>query len=119
MGRYAFFSTGLEYKFAFAVQESEDILKFGGFQIAECEMKWINSDADFILKRLRQIEKVFDWPEYDFTKVSKDHKGTEDIYCNRGTYLDLTSKYTYEYLLGLIIYHQLLYTEILTCRFEW
>lgn len=30
MGRYATFSTGLEYKFWFAVQESTDILEFGG-----------------------------------------------------------------------------------------
>lgn len=30
MGRYAFFSTGMEYKFWFAVQNSADILEFGG-----------------------------------------------------------------------------------------
>jgi len=119
MGRYAFFSTGFEYKFAFAIQESDDILKFGGFHTSECEMKWISSDADFILKRLRQMEKVFGWPEFDFAKISKNLDGTEEIYCNRGTYLDLSSKYTYEYLLGLLMYHQLLYTEILTCHFEW
>lgn len=119
MGRYAFFSTGFEYKFAFAIQESDDILKFGGFQTDECEIKWINSDADFILKRLHQIENVFGWPEFDFTKISKGLKGSEDIYCNRGLHLDLSSKYSYEYILGLLIYHQLTYTEILTCRFEW
>lgn len=119
MGRYAFFSTGLEYKFAFAVQESEDILKFGGFQVSECEMKWINSDADFILKRLRQMEKIFDWPEFDFTKFSKDAKGTDDLYYDKDKLFKYSSNYGYEYLLGCLIYHQLFYTEILTCRFEW
>jgi hypothetical protein len=79
MGRYAFFSTGLEYKFAFATQDSGDILKFGGFQTSDCEIKWISSDADFILKRLRQMEKVFGWPEFDFAKISKDVDGTEEL----------------------------------------
>lgn len=30
MGRYAFFSTGFEYKFWFGLQNSLDILNFGG-----------------------------------------------------------------------------------------
>ncbi len=30
MGRYAYFNTGYEYKFSFAVQPSTDILKFSG-----------------------------------------------------------------------------------------
>jgi hypothetical protein len=118
MGRYAFFSTGLEYKFAFGIQESDDILKFGGFQTSETEMKWISTDADFILKRLRQIEKVFGWPEFDFTKISTDVEGTKELYSSNEPYFDYSSKYTYEYSLGCIIYHQLQYTEILTCSFE-
>jgi hypothetical protein len=30
MGRLAYFSTGFEYKFAFALQESSDMREFGG-----------------------------------------------------------------------------------------
>ena len=30
MGRYAFFNTGLEYKFKFAIQSSGDMLNFEG-----------------------------------------------------------------------------------------
>jgi hypothetical protein len=119
MGRYAFFSTGLEYKFTFAVQESEDILKFGGFHTSKCEMKWISSDADFILRRLHQIEKLFGWSEFDFSKFSEDLNGTEEICYDKNNSFDLTSKCGYEYYLGCLIYHQLLYTDILTCHFEW
>lgn len=122
MGRYAFFSTGFEYKFAFGIQNSEDILKFSGFQTTEITMKWVNTDADFILKRLHQIETVFGWPEFDFSEFPKDVDGTGDIYS-----IDLrpllekctNSTYVYQYLLGLCIYHQLQYTETLTCSFEW
>ena len=35
MGRYANFSTGFEYKFAFAIQASQDITKFGGSALLE------------------------------------------------------------------------------------
>lgn len=41
MGRYANFSTGFQYKFAFGVQSSGDIMDFGGSTMAKVELEYL------------------------------------------------------------------------------
>ncbi len=53
MGRYAFFSTGLEYKFGFASQSSYDITEFYGvwqqdFRYSENDISWSQEDKEKI-----------------------------------------------------------------------
>jgi hypothetical protein len=57
MGRYAFFSTGISYKFAFAIQCSTDITLFGGSprynQGADSMIEWKDDlDNHYILEKL-------------------------------------------------------------------
>ncbi len=57
MGRYASFSTGIEYKFGFAVQDSSDILEFGGYVSVRnpAEIVWITEmDKEFVEQRLKE-----------------------------------------------------------------
>ena len=51
--------------------------------------------------------------EIDFTKYQKNLKGTHKL---RWDLIDLDLNCTY--ILGCLIYHQLLYTEELTCDYE-
>lgn len=76
MGRYAFFSTGVEYKFGFAVQESSDILAFGGYRSLRDpeQIAWIaEKDLDYIRKRLTG----HDQPMLDMAKYEKNGEGYE------------------------------------------
>ena len=105
MGRYAFFNTGLEYKFKFGSQDSIDITGFGGEIIEETTHKWTETDKVYILEKL-------DGLTIDFDKYEKDIYGTYDLE------EFLTNRIHYTYLLGCLIYHQLLYTDELICEYE-
>ena len=121
MGRYAFFNTGFEYKFTFAVQESHDILTFGGNYNMDDDdpgIEWVaDEDLTGILEKLREIEEGH---AIDFEKFSKDLDGTHDLM----DHLRDLSKETVDgvvharYRLGCLIYHQLLYTPELSADFE-
>ena len=59
MGRYVFFDTGIDYKFRFGVQQSEDILIYGGKTFADEEtlfQKWTHNDNNSIMYILNNIE---------------------------------------------------------------
>ena len=99
MGRYAFFNTEYEYKFAFGVQDSSDILLFGGEGEEGCHT-WTQEDKTYILKNLMPI---------NFEKYEKNVHGT---YALEADISDHTQK------LGCVIYHQLLYIDELTCEYE-
>jgi hypothetical protein len=126
MGRYAFFSTGLEYKFSFAVQESQDIWEFGGEKDFEgldktgyAHHSWTAStDAPEILVKLRKIEQEGGYPELDFTQFSQDPDGTWKIREVLGEYLSPRDAGHCFYELGCIIYHQLLYEPLLSVEYE-
>jgi hypothetical protein len=134
MGRYAFFNTGVEYKFAFACQDSGDILLFGGlgtfgsdishqyFEDEEYEdpyHEWCQEDKELILSRLNQLAKKLSIERIDFTLYDKTVKGTADL---KDKLYDMIQgkdeKLGYMFLLGCIIYHQLLYTDKLTVHYE-
>jgi hypothetical protein len=112
MGRYAFFNTEFEYKFGFGVQNSNDILEFGGEVIEYMNdgygsIQWTKDDKEFILNEL----KDYDVDESFFDKYEKNLSGTYELYSTR---ID-----DYKKMLGCVIYHQLLYTDFLKCDFEW
>jgi hypothetical protein len=114
MGRYANFNTGFEYKFSFGGQSSYDIQEFGGEISGEkvngydidMEHKWTQED-----KKNPSLELIAS--EIDFNKYEKNLEGTQklawDLYV-------LSLDHTY--ILGCLIYHQLLYTDVLTCSYE-
>jgi hypothetical protein len=140
MGRWAFFNTGLEYKFVFSVQSSEDILRFGGwlrlaittreddserqydgglFDSASPVVKWsAPEDGERILEKLREMEAALGLPACDFAKFRADLEGT---YTLKNTLFDQTTEDAEAqalYVLGCLIYHQLLYMPALQANFE-
>ena len=144
MGRYAFFNTGLEYKFVFATQDSEDILQFGGwFRLAVPPpgvdvqyqpdtgrfnnswtenpiVKWSAAEnGPQILEKLRQIEHTLGYPECDFNAVSADLDGTHELKDTLYGKKPHNITAHFRYILGCLIYHQLLYTPVLQVHFEF
>lgn len=114
MGRYCFFNTGMEYKFAFAIQESTDILLFGGKPFAsdgDYGHIWTAADKEEIEKTLAGIAAVFMIEEVGLRSFSADVKGTWAL----RTALE---KEHPTYILGAIILHQLLYSAPLVARYE-
>jgi hypothetical protein len=74
MGRYVYFSTGIEYKFGFAVQPSEDILAFGGYRSLRDpeQIVWIaEKDLDYIRERLSGQDQ----PMIDLSNYEKNGEG--------------------------------------------
>jgi hypothetical protein len=119
MGRYAFFNTGFEYKFAFGTQSSAELMLFGGEYVSfpdHChQMIW---EAPFDLYTCRNIldemEKERGYPPFDLSDYSRTLAGTERVHAE----LREKGGFTDTYILGLLIYHQLQYMPYLTGRFE-
>jgi len=125
MGRYAYFNTGFEYKFAFAVQSSDDILYFGGQQdtyINEVGMGFItwkmNEDLSLILSELESMAKEVERPLPNFDGYDYTIGGTYNLKHFLSGVLDFDYILSYRFLLGCLIYHQLLYIPTLTVSFE-
>jgi hypothetical protein len=126
MGRYAYFNTGFDYKFAFGIQESSDILYYGGKADQEnYTVSWSPDDKEFILSQLRSFGEGFTIPDFD--SIEKSPAGTLEIYMKE--IYDKTPGRLLEYAgdplediacfaLGCIIYHQLLYKPDLSARYE-
>ena len=116
MGRYAFFNTGLEYKFRFAQQDSIDMTLFGGKTFESDDnsgdliQKWTKDDISIIKKNLED----FGYHELDLSKYENNINGTYEL---KFDLYDSTED-DYTYILGCIIYHQLQYTENLEVKFE-
>jgi hypothetical protein len=112
MGRYAFFNTDFEYKFTFTVQSSYDMQKFGGTDLYDEEdlehlsHKWTQEDLN--ISKFELIKKFINFDIYE-----KSLKGTNQLYYDL---CDLCDDSTFR--LGCLIYHQLLYTKELICRYE-
>jgi hypothetical protein len=115
------FSTGFEYTFSFGVQPITDLSLFSGY---EDENKiWIWLDEEVSVSVLKQLYKYEDKGfECRFYKYDKNKEGTENIYNYELFGADKLQSFTREdlaaYRLGCVIYHQLLYTNILTARFK-
>lgn len=123
MGRYAFFNTGLEYKFGFGIQESTDMEEFGGkLKILgdnDGEITWSVEDIPAIRVCIKTLEDCLGFEEFSVEKYEKSLKGTLNLKSDLYEILDMSDKESYTYILGFLIYHQLLYTSPLVVRFEY
>lgn len=131
MGRYAFFNTGFEYKFAFGIQSSYDIETFRGRDISVYDddgetktpsIEWNSDEKEEVLEVLKEIseENCIELPKFE--DIPKNIDGTYLV----DEYIKWTDTMTsnfgepyYRFLLGCLIYHQLLYTDILTVEYEY
>lgn len=124
MGRYVSFDTGLEYKFRFGVQQSEDILIYGGKTLADEEALfqiWTHNDNNTIMHILNNIEHEYNMDAIDFDKYEQTLEGTlllrKDLRDMEKDFLDIEADYC-RYTLGCLIYHQLQYKNPLVAQFE-
>jgi hypothetical protein len=120
MGRYAFFNTGLEYKFAFGIQDSEDIETFGGFTVHQAddpEQMWSDMDKPMILEELADILD-FHADNTDIREFLEDPKFKHSVEGTNLMWSEVAKRFKtvissepvyYRFRLGCIIYHQLLY----------
>lgn len=143
MGRFASFNTDFEYKFVFGIQPSEDITKFGGevndtddeeynsYYSGHC---WTERDKSSILNILNSFGEGFVIPE--FSDYENNIEGTYDMYNDLlGQVPDHNDVYErengndegngsdrvvtfFEFVLGCLIYHQLLYEPDLYVQYE-
>jgi hypothetical protein len=122
MGRYAFFTTGFEYKFRFAVQSSEDILAFGGIAIfvyeGDPEHKWNITDRKRIESTLHDLEDALQLPTLKVDSYTKDLHGTSALYSDLHSLTHENLELLAKYSLGCILWHQLLYCLDLKCTYE-
>ena len=89
MGRCAFFSTGLEYKFGFGTQESSDIRLFGGVIVTSgkyympgyyCHTWSALKDNNYIQEQLQSLIHFSHIQLPDFYKYDQGFNGTKAIY---------------------------------------
>ena len=126
MGRWAFFNTGVEYKFAFALQSSGDILRFGGedvtkgsvYEVGEGEHRWTNRPE--VLARLTDFAEAWGFPLPDWDAFVRDMDGTLELRRAAETLSESKGRdpAALRYVLGCLIYHQMLYEPVLTCTWE-
>lgn len=120
MGRYAFFSTGVEYKFAFGEQPSSDIEMFGGVisndTIWNANITWKQEDLPKIKKVLGYLLFSYDLETFNIEEYPKNIEGTYVM--RRDLEKKLSNREGYSTILGCIIYHQLLYNATLSCKYE-
>lgn len=124
MGRYVFFDTGFDYKFRFGVQQSEDVLIYGGKTFADEEalfQRWTHNDNNSIMYILNNIEDEYDIDAMDFDKYEQTLQGTsllrKDLRNMEDDFMDIEEDYC-RYTLGCLIYHQLQYRNPLVAQFE-
>ena len=129
MGRYAFFNTGFEYKFGFGVQSSHDILEFAGtgnyglIQNEEPRHEWILDDKRYIQRMMDALEDHLgiNGP-FDFSIFESSPQGTSKLYSSLFDLMEKekwdTNVFFHKYRLACILYHQLLYTNILEAHYE-
>lgn len=123
MGRWAFFNTGVEYKFAFATQPTADILRFSGLDITEEEGDWRHIwirkwHLESVHALLHNVKGLFQEPKWDSYPETKE--GSESLLKDLRATLVTTDceESIHRYILGCVILHQLRYTPVLTVTYE-
>lgn len=118
MGRYAYFSSGYEYKFAFAVQPSSDITELCGVETGWNKVSWSKDNQPCILEILKEIEVQYCIPSIDFTKYTNNLDGTYELNSDFRDHASIGLDIHWIYRLGAIIYHQLCYNDKLSVEYE-
>ena len=130
MGRYAFFSTGLERKFAFGIQDSADIRLFGGVNATTAEdismgnyrHTWsADRDSSEALRVLQSYAsdsvQLPDFGTFEGT-VEGTYMLRNWLYSHISEYYKSLGESYYTFELGCCIYHQLTYEPELTAGYE-
>jgi hypothetical protein len=128
MGRFAHFNSGVEFKFAFGLQDSQDMTQFKGqseiIDDSFARHRWNkNEQADIMIILEKIIPKGYKLP--DFESYPKDIDGTTQLKKEFLSQLDDKEadreqmKIYYLTLLGCLIYHQLNYITQLEVVFEY
>jgi hypothetical protein len=125
MGRFATFNTGFEYKFAFGIQPSEDITTFGG-EVNDTDDDeynsyysghiWREEDKENVLNCLNQFGEGFVLPHFE--RYEKSLEGTNEMLSSEPFSYDKDNVYIHRFVLGCLIYHQLLYEPNLSVEYE-
>lgn len=127
MGRYAYFSTGFEYKFRFGVQSSTDILTFAGVDCGDSDPKtglflhtWDQTDTKAIDGSLKHMEEALGLEPLDLTSFPSSLQGTYELRqkLEHLYELGLPEEEIARYILGCCLFHQLLYAKTLRADFE-
>jgi hypothetical protein len=116
MSRYVLFSTGVEYKFT----ANESIESFGGDGVCGYDMGahyWTEDDCARILYVLKQLETKYSIIRPQLEKYSPCCNGTAALRWDL-LLLDIDDFIKYKYILGCIIYHQLLYNCPLSAEYD-
>jgi hypothetical protein len=137
MGRYAYFSTGFEYKFWFGIQATHDIFEFYGNVCDESsddesnddksyeydkpgKIVWDSSVKNYIKESLDEMKEenphLVDIPWASFENSLEGTQKVCDYFCEHEK---SQSKEAAKYMLGCLIYHQLFYEDELSCEFEY
>ncbi len=122
MGRYIYFNTRFQYKFAFAIQSTADILDYGINYDYDYQgyHEWSENDKELILCDLEKYKKLgYDIPNFD--DYEKNVNGTSKLYSYNVSCNGIVNKddeVMYRILLACIIYHQLLYCPKLTAKHD-
>jgi hypothetical protein len=115
MGRYAFFNTGLEYKFVFAKQCSSDMQRFQGIpnfdhsNLDDAKHSWTKEDQILIKEILDNLGDI----SINLNEFGNNVNGTYKL---KNHLFDISNDYTLN--LGWLIYHQLQYTNELEVSYE-
>ena len=96
MGRCAFFSTEVEYKFWFDN----------------------NIKLSFSVEVLNAMVKKYNFTLPKFEDYTKDMEGSIQLYEDLRTNIWQDTPENAKFCLGCLIYHQLTYTPKLTCQYE-
>lgn len=121
MGRYAFFNTGIEYKFAFATQESSDITMFGG-RPGDKPLTWswlAQRDLPKVVACIEYLQSLLGLSKgVDIEAYEKTADGTQSLLFHIHDSISEKGLISLRYLLGCAIYHQLLYRQELEAEYE-
>ncbi len=86
-----------------------DIISFNWYEYALAD----------ILEKIRGIETELGLPRIEFEEFSKTLAGTIQLYAMTFHRLIIANAEHRKYLFGVLLYHQLLYTNPLECNFDW
>lgn len=109
-----FYPTQFVYYFPRNIQDPTDMTKWSGkprFHNYEAQHVWTHEDFFPILKSIQKQEDELGLPLLRLDAFAENLEGTKKLYSELVSYLNLYDGRHYKYLLGCLIFHQLLYAR--------
>ena len=136
MGRYAYFSTGFDYKFWFGIQPTQDIFEFYGNLYEDSsdesssdeksyeyelpgKIRWDSSVKNLIQELIDEMKEESQLIDIHWASFENSLEGTQKLCDYFVEHEKSQSKEAAKYMLGCLIYHQLFYEDELSCEFEY